>query len=89
MTREDSGDDIQLLNQPMAERVLNAFSMAHCKPIATLLPAGLDLSSDDGTKLTESTSYRQLVVELMHLDITVRPDVAFAVHYLHSAMDSF
>lgn len=88
MTVEYIGDEVKLHNQPMVELILKAFGTDHFKPVATPLLAGLELCSDDSTKLTDSTPYHQLFEGLMHLTNTVRLKIAFFVHYLARFMPS-
>jgi hypothetical protein len=46
----------------------------------------LKLSKDEGTILSDSTSYRRLVGRLLYQTIT-RPNIAYSIHILSQFMD--
>lgn len=79
---EDRGNRVMLQNVPMVQRLLELFKMDQCKQSKTLLPLGLDLSSDISETLEDVTPYRQLTFAPMHIANTARPDVSYANGYL-------
>lgn len=71
----------------MIEQMLKMFGMADCRPVKTPLPAGVHLSSG-GTQLQNAAPHRQLIGVLIHLENTVRSDIAIAFHHLARFMYS-
>jgi histone deacetylase 1/2 len=67
--------------------LLQKFSLAGAKPVATPLASGTLLTATEGALLSDPTFYRQLVGSLQYLTLT-RPDISYSVHrvcqYMHA-----
>ena len=66
--------------------LLTEVKMSDCKPAMTPLSVKLKLT-DQGTQLSDITSYQRIVGKLIYLTIT-RPDIAFAVSLISQHMHS-
>lgn len=74
-----------IVNQSkMIEHLLQEFRMENCKPVATPMEVGFQI--DDGPVI-EGIPYRRLICSLMHIAITTRPDISFAVTVLSRVLD--
>jgi hypothetical protein len=60
-----------------ARKVLERFSMAECRPIATPAAAGCVLEPNEGPAM--QYEYQQAVGSLMYLAVATRPDLAYGV----------
>lgn len=61
---------------------MEAIGITECKPMATPLPVGLDLSAEGGNVLSNSILYRKLIGTLIHLANTVWIYITYSVEYL-------
>eukprot|EP00253_Pinus_taeda_P003153 PITA_03153 len=68
-----------------SRNLLEKFGMDQCRSTETPLQQNLKLSSDDGTKEVDATTYRPLVGSLIYLT-TTRPDLAYSVSVLSQFM---
>jgi len=57
-----------------AQNMIKKFAMEKCKPVATPIGHGIQLSKDDGASKVDKTSYKSMVGSLMFLTNT-RPDI--------------
>ena len=79
---------LKIHNSPLIELLLSTFGMEACKGISTPLVKGIILNSSMSPESEmynakmANVPYRQLIGGLLHLSITVRPDISFAVGVL-------
>jgi hypothetical protein len=85
ITRDRSKRLIYLDQQKYIEDVLVTFGMENCRPVATPMEHGMQLSADmspdtdEGRALMLQYPYRSAVGSLMYAMTTTRPDLAFSV----------
>ena len=60
--------------------------MQNCKPVYE--PVVTSKNATDDKSLTDRSLFQQLVGVLLYLDVTTRPDIAFAVSFLSQACKS-
>jgi hypothetical protein len=81
-----STEGIYVCQRKYALEILEDSGLLASKPVSLLIEQNLKLSKDEGTLLSDSTSYRRLVGRLLYLTIT-RPDIAYSVQILSQFMD--
>ena len=80
-----SKDGIYIHQRKYALNLLQNTGLLGSKPSAITLPVQHNLSSTTGTPLTDGSSYRRLVGQLIYLTIT-RPELSYPVHILSQFM---
>jgi len=58
--------------------MIKKFSMEKCKPIATPIGHGIQLSKDDGASKVDKNSYKSMVGSLMFFT-NIRPDIQYVI----------
>ncbi|XP_019171425.1 PREDICTED: uncharacterized protein LOC109166980 [Ipomoea nil] len=81
MEAKISDNGLNIFQRKYALDILNDTGFLDCKPINTPMMPGSLLSSNDGTPLSDPSSYRRLIGRLLYLTAT-RPDITYAVHLL-------
>jgi hypothetical protein len=85
MNVEQVNNTAQLTQDSYIQRMVSRFELAEAKPMATPLPAGVQLlkadqpSTDEERQSMASTPYRALIGSLLYAARGARPDVAYAV----------
>jgi hypothetical protein len=77
---------IQICQRKYALDILATFGVLGSRPSKLPMDQNLKLSKEEGTPLSDSTYYRQLVGKLLYLTIT-RPDISYSVQTLSQFMD--
>ena len=87
LTRDRSARSIKITHERAIADLASKFDLTDCKPRDIPMSAGLNLNALDGEPLDTNTyPYTNLVGSLLHLAITTRPDIAFAVGVLSRFM---
>jgi hypothetical protein len=80
ISRDRATSSIKLSHPTMTMDLVNKYGLENAKTNRLPLSTGATLGDSDGEALdTSRYPYRQLVGSLMHLAVTTRPDIAFAV----------
>ena len=80
ITRDRAKCIIKLSHKRMVTDMVHKFGMEHGNPRVLPLSPSVELSVATGDPLDTSIyPYRELVGSLMHLSVTVRPDISYAV----------
>lgn len=83
---------VKISHQRMISDLVQEYGLADCHPRQLPLSTGANLTASDGDPLDLSVyPYRRLVGSLMHLSVTTRPDISYAVgvlarHMAHPTM---
>lgn len=67
--------------------ILNRFNMLDCKPVASPMDPGIDVSDDSADELTNEP-YNELIGSLIYLIQCTRPDISYAVGLLSRHLKS-
>jgi hypothetical protein len=81
-----SSTGIYVCQRKYALEILEDSGLLASKPASFPMEQNMKLSRDDGTPLSDTTSYRRLIGRLLYLTIT-RPDLAYFVQTLSQFMD--
>ncbi|XP_019174221.1 PREDICTED: uncharacterized protein LOC109169783 [Ipomoea nil] len=82
---DDSG--LNLCQRKYALDILSEAGFLGCKSVNTPMVQGYHLHHDDGTILSDISSYRRLVDHLLYLT-AIRPDITYAVQQLSQFIDA-
>jgi histone deacetylase 1/2 len=80
ITRDDDG--IKIGNRRMVADLAAQYGMADCNPRSLPMSTGIDFTASSPLLDLSVYPYRQLLGSLMHLCVTVRPDLAHSVGVL-------
>ncbi|XP_019158345.1 PREDICTED: uncharacterized protein LOC109155073 [Ipomoea nil] len=81
MEAKISDNGLNICQRKYALDILNDTLFLDCKPINTPMMPGFLLSSNDGTPLSDPSSYQRLIGRLLYLTAT-RPVITYDVHHL-------
>jgi transposase InsO family protein len=89
ITRDRKARTITLDQQLYTSKALERYGLQQCRIVSTPEAVGAVHDTDPALdKLTDSQRYMEITGTLMYAAISTRPDIAHAVHYLASHMQS-
>lgn len=75
---------IKVNQTKIIDKLLKDHGLNECRPVATPLEKGFQLSEDE---MNYEVPYRSLVCSLMYIAVTARPDISYAVSVLSRVLD--
>ena len=79
INRDRASRTIKLSHKLMTTELVASNGLEEGNPRTLPLSTSVNLTATDGEPLEPAYLYRQLVGSLMHLSVTIRPDIAYAV----------
>lgn len=80
----DNENRVYLSQKSYTDKVLERFGMTECKPAVTPIDVNVKLEKPECIRndVMEQYPYQSLIGALMHLAVSTRPDIAYAVNFL-------
>lgn len=80
----DCENRVYLSQKSYIDKVLERFGMSECKPVVTPIDVNVKLEKPECimSDIMEQYPYQSLIGALMHLAVSTRPDISYAVNYL-------
>lgn len=68
-------------NALTVRKLLNVLALQEGSPAKTSLPLELNLGTDKSESLSDASTFRQMIGEMLHVASKVRPDNSYSVSY--------